>query len=658
MYVITFYSFKGGVGRTMALVNIAAELARRGRKVLVVDFDLEAPGLETYKHLRPQKPHEGIVEYVTQFRRTFEVPNLLDYIYETKPIGKKGGRLWVMPAGRRDRAYRNALASLDWQRLYKEEDGFLLFEDTKKGWEEELKPDYVLIDSRTGDTDVLGICTRQLPDAVVLMFTPNEQNLAGLEGVCRDIRREEAEGLKKKIRLHFVAANVPDLDDEHGVLRRQIQGFRKRLDFKELSGVIRRYENLNLLNQSVFTLDRPRTRLARSFRRLLQTLIKDNYLADREGALAFLEGCEKDRQPGSYLIDPFFFKEIPAAPTDPFFDKLFPGKFSHWHPITKISIHYATDLEVLTKVAKCFQSPDEEEHKAFVWAQICKLQGKLTERNFCRAMAMVHGGEIRSAADEFLVCLGQSDLDSKLATACLKQLRKIAPNRLLEAADVLAVQDYRRFDRLQLADFLSETEEGVPRAGQILREFLPGLAEKEKGKTEFLELLLRARCWKEAIQFLEIKLEELAPAQLFLLALAYWGKEEAMPENLCRLALDGFSDIRFMDERDDGFSAIRRDLVEFFHYSQAKSWLLWRLGKVNEAIQLLNEIEEVLRGEEEIGKYEIMHYPPFSFWRFRRVSPEQFLDDCRLVRRMFQGEPLRPAFLGPVQIPATEERIT
>src|SRR5438270_1671538 len=190
----------------MALVNVAAELARRGRKVLVVDFDLEAPGLETYKHLHPPKPVPGIVEYVTEFRRTHQVPNLLDYIYETKPIGKKGGRLWVMPAGRRDRAYRTALAGLDWQRLYEQEDGFLLFEDTKKGWEEELQPDYVLIDSRTGDTDVLGICTRQLPDSVVLMFTPNAQNLAGLRGVCRDIRRETTEGLKKSIRLHFVAA--------------------------------------------------------------------------------------------------------------------------------------------------------------------------------------------------------------------------------------------------------------------------------------------------------------------------------------------------------------------------------------------------------------------------------------------------------------------
>src|SRR5947209_297617 len=125
----------------MALVNVAAELVRRGRRVLVVDFDLEAPGLETYKHLRPVKPHPGIVEYVTEFRRALQVPNLLDFLYEAKPIGKKGGRLWVMPAGRRDRAYRAALTNLDWQQLYQDQAGFLLFEDTKAGWEAELKPD-------------------------------------------------------------------------------------------------------------------------------------------------------------------------------------------------------------------------------------------------------------------------------------------------------------------------------------------------------------------------------------------------------------------------------------------------------------------------------------------------------------------------------------
>lgn len=45
MKTITFYSYKGGVGRSLALVNIATRLAEFGKKVCVLDFDLEAPGL-------------------------------------------------------------------------------------------------------------------------------------------------------------------------------------------------------------------------------------------------------------------------------------------------------------------------------------------------------------------------------------------------------------------------------------------------------------------------------------------------------------------------------------------------------------------------------------------------------------------------------------
>ena len=37
--LVTFYSWKGGVGRTLALANTAVQLARRGRRVLMVDWD-------------------------------------------------------------------------------------------------------------------------------------------------------------------------------------------------------------------------------------------------------------------------------------------------------------------------------------------------------------------------------------------------------------------------------------------------------------------------------------------------------------------------------------------------------------------------------------------------------------------------------------------
>ena len=55
MYVITFYSFKGGVGRTLALVNVGAHLALQGKSVLLVDFDLEAPGLDSFPAFRAEQ---------------------------------------------------------------------------------------------------------------------------------------------------------------------------------------------------------------------------------------------------------------------------------------------------------------------------------------------------------------------------------------------------------------------------------------------------------------------------------------------------------------------------------------------------------------------------------------------------------------------------
>src|SRR5262249_23675744 len=48
--IVTFYSYKGGVGRTMALANVAWILASNGYRVLAVDWDLESPGLHRYFH--------------------------------------------------------------------------------------------------------------------------------------------------------------------------------------------------------------------------------------------------------------------------------------------------------------------------------------------------------------------------------------------------------------------------------------------------------------------------------------------------------------------------------------------------------------------------------------------------------------------------------
>ena len=111
----------------------------------------------------------GVVDFVTRYLESGQAPNAADYIGECPPIGEQGGSLWIMPSGRNE-TYAANFNQVDWGALYDRHDGYLLFEDLKQQWNQILEPDYVLIDSRTGHTDTSGICTRQLPDSVVVFF--------------------------------------------------------------------------------------------------------------------------------------------------------------------------------------------------------------------------------------------------------------------------------------------------------------------------------------------------------------------------------------------------------------------------------------------------------------------------------------------------------
>ena len=98
MYVITFYSFKGGVGRSMALVNVGTELARMGKRVLLVDFDLEAPSLTSFNLEATASCRAGVVDFVNEYLDTDRAPDVRQFVSDPQTFDS-GGCLWIMPAG-------------------------------------------------------------------------------------------------------------------------------------------------------------------------------------------------------------------------------------------------------------------------------------------------------------------------------------------------------------------------------------------------------------------------------------------------------------------------------------------------------------------------------------------------------------------------------
>ncbi|HYO71089.1 MAG TPA: TIR domain-containing protein [Archangium sp.] len=180
--VITFYSYKGGVGRTQALANIGTILTRWGYKVLCVDWDLEAPGLDRYFHRwlkQPQNP--GVVELIHAHVEERK-PRWQDYVVELK-LGSADLPLHLMPAGVHDGTYKRRIQDLDWASFYEKHALGDFLEQMRDEWKESY--DFILIDSRTGITDIGGICTIQLPDQLVLLFTANHQSLEGIVDVWR-----------------------------------------------------------------------------------------------------------------------------------------------------------------------------------------------------------------------------------------------------------------------------------------------------------------------------------------------------------------------------------------------------------------------------------------------------------------------------------------
>lgn len=189
--VITFYSYKGGVGRTMALTNVATLLAKWGYKTLIVDWDLEAPGLEFYFQdfidIQAVTLERGLVNFFDEAERGLDgcVAGDVDWkeaVIEIE-IPNAEQSLHLITAGQRDKSgsYFNKVTALDWASFYEKKGGFLI-EQLRQDWKASY--DYVLIDSRTGITDIGGICTIQLPDVLVLLFTANEQSLGGVIDVA------------------------------------------------------------------------------------------------------------------------------------------------------------------------------------------------------------------------------------------------------------------------------------------------------------------------------------------------------------------------------------------------------------------------------------------------------------------------------------------
>ncbi|GIM94984.1 FxSxx-COOH system tetratricopeptide repeat protein [Paractinoplanes toevensis] len=202
--VVTFYSYKGGTGRTMALANVAWILAANGKRVLVADWDLDSPGL--HRFFRPfidpgaLASSGGVVELVRRYEQATmqNVERPGDWHRDFARVSRHafsidwphfpaGGVIDFLAAGNQDQNYARSIYERDWDEFYERYGGGQLFDALRDDMKAHY--DYALIDSRTGWSDVAGICTVHMPDVLIDCFTFSEQGIDGAATVAANVTR-------------------------------------------------------------------------------------------------------------------------------------------------------------------------------------------------------------------------------------------------------------------------------------------------------------------------------------------------------------------------------------------------------------------------------------------------------------------------------------
>ena len=596
MYVSTFYSFKGGVGRTMALVNAAAELAQRGRRVLAVDFDLEAPGLDTFEILRPAPSVPGIIDFVSEYLATSQAPEIERFVSKSAAVDN----LWVMPSGNQQR-YAASLGQIDWQDLYERHDGYLLFEDVKAQWRNVIQPDYVLIDSRTGHTDTCGICTRQLPDAVTLLFFPNEQNLRGIAKVVRDIRAESASEQQRQIETHFVMSNVPDLDDEDDILRRMLARFKTDLGIDAEPQIVHRYDSLSLLNQAVFTRDRPKSRLAKEYRGVVDQVVHGN-MEDKDGALHYIKQARFSL----------------ASPHD--IDQ----------KLSQIEQRHATIGEVLFRLGDLASEERDWERAKSLFDRAVDLGYDHPRALLARAQVLARMGDRTAASADAKRVFLASGLSFHVIREAIRLATLDGPVHVRELLP--AVTSLPGRTQILLASELERSNQ-VEASIAVLRHVLDtgvDATTREFGVAQLALLLIGAGGFREACDLLgsdNTTAQTIAIPRAFNYGMATWGRTGTLPQ-------EPFERVVELDKAD-------ADNDRGANYLQCMAVAHWATGRCDAALEFASRAKR---------KAESTRRPNFSCWRYRTVSADEFIKDMDSIMALIQGDKsMLPQFLAAAE---------
>jgi MinD-like ATPase involved in chromosome partitioning or flagellar assembly len=191
--IISFYSYKGGVGRTTALAAFAAFYASiYEKKVVMIDCDFEAPGFANYFELDQVPPTNGVLEFLLDSQFAGDEVKLKPYVIQVSNKYSGNGEIYTILAGNLSREiafpdapkygshFKQYLEGISRLNISGEDQMFAHLSDLLDEVHKEIKPDLILIDTRNGINDIFGNIGLPFSSIMVGVFKNEFQSMPGL----------------------------------------------------------------------------------------------------------------------------------------------------------------------------------------------------------------------------------------------------------------------------------------------------------------------------------------------------------------------------------------------------------------------------------------------------------------------------------------------
>ncbi|NTW55180.1 MAG: NACHT domain-containing protein, partial [Chlorobaculum sp.] len=291
-FTVTFYSYKGGVGRSLLAANIGVLCAKRG-KTLLWDLDIEAPGVQNIPGLEPSRSiNAGFFEWLVEWQESMKPAKDANFSKLVKlacqtPISEK---LFILPTHGANAKFAELYQKVRWDDFLVQdlESGLTLFRGALDTFGE-AGFETVILDSRTGITDIGGLLAALLPHATVLVGNYGRQNTKGLAHVWEALEPAEMGRVQPRAQLPhlsriLVASPVnieqTDLHAAGKTIWKEAFG----IDQNEVITI--RYEKDLLFTEELFAAKRPDSPLTKDYETLQSRIedVRQQVIAETESA--------------------------------------------------------------------------------------------------------------------------------------------------------------------------------------------------------------------------------------------------------------------------------------------------------------------------------------------------------------------------------------